>query len=71
MGNEEAAVAHMTQLLSQPGWQELTAVKNGSFAFLPRELFHFKPNARWAEAYWYLAGLLNPELEARYVELPQ
>ena len=71
MGNEEAAVAHMTQLLSQPGWRELTAVKNGNYAFLPRALFHFKPNARWAEAYWHLAGLLNPELEERYVEQPQ
>lgn len=59
MGPEEAAVAHMTDLLSRPGWRELTAVKTGSYAFLPRELFHFKPNARWAEAYAYLASELE------------
>ncbi len=71
MGDEEAAKAHMTQLLSQPGWRELTAVKNGNWAFLPRELFHYKPNARWAAAYWYLAKLLHPELEERYVYVPE
>lgn len=71
MGSEAAAKAYMTDLFSQPGWRELTAVKSGNYAFLPRELFHFKPNARWAAAYWHLAGLLNPELEERYVYVPQ
>ena len=33
-----------------------------NYVFLSKELFHFKPNARWAEAYEYLAGLLYPEL---------
>ena len=32
-------------------------------AFLEKELFHFKPNARWAEAYELLAKLLYPELK--------
>ena len=59
MGDEAAAKAHLTDLLQQEGWRELTAVKNGRWVFLPRELFHFKPNARWAEAYAYLASELK------------
>ena len=71
MGDEAAAKAHMESLFQQEGWRELTAVKTGSYAFLPRELFHFKPNARWAAAYWYLAHLLYPELEDRHVYVPE
>ena len=71
MGDETAAKAHMETLLQQEGWCELSAVKNDSYAFLPRELFHFKPNARWAAAYWYLAKLLYPELEERTVYVPE
>jgi len=71
MGDEAAAKAHMESLFQQEGWRELTAVKTGSYAFLPRELFHFKPNARWAAAYWHLAKLLYPELEERTVYVPE
>lgn len=62
MGSEAAAVSYITDLFSQPGWRELSAVKNGNYSFLPKELFHFKPNAGWADAYAYLAELLYPEL---------
>jgi iron complex transport system substrate-binding protein len=63
MGNEAAAKAYIEELFSQDGWKELDAVKNNCYAFLPKELFHFKPNARWAEAYELLAKLLYPELK--------
>ena len=63
MGNEDASKAYMESLLRQPGWRDLTAVQEGNVHFLPRDLFHFKPNARWAEAYRYLAQLLYPELD--------
>ena len=62
MGSEEEATAYMESVFQSEGWGSLTAVKEGNYVFLPKELFHFKPNARWAEAYEYLAGLLYPEL---------
>ncbi|MBQ9148315.1 MAG: ABC transporter substrate-binding protein [Oscillospiraceae bacterium] len=62
MGSEEAAVSYIGDLFAQEGWRDLRAVQNGDYTFLPKDLFHFKPNARWAEAYSYLAELLYPEL---------
>lgn len=38
-------------LLNNPAWNSLTAVREGRFYMLERELFHYHPNARWAEAY--------------------
>jgi len=64
MGDEDAAKSYIGDLFTQEGWCDLTAVKTGSYTFLPKDLFHFKPNARWAEAYGYLAELLYPELKA-------
>lgn len=63
MGSEEAAVQYVEDLFAQDGWKELTAVRNGNYTFLPKDLFHFKPNARWGEAYAILAELLYPELK--------
>lgn len=59
MGNEAAAKAYMDSLLSGPIWKELSAVKQGAYAYLPKDLFQFKPNARWDKAYEYLIGLLT------------
>lgn len=61
MGDEEAAKAYMTGVLEEEQWQQLSAVQEGNYYFLPKDLFHFKPNARWAEAYEYLLDLLYPE----------
>ena len=63
MGSEQAAVSYIGELFSQDGWKDLTAVKQEQYTFLEKELFHFKPNARWAEAYELLAKLLYPELK--------
>lgn len=62
MGSEEAARSYINDLFSQDGWRHLTAVKNKQYTFLPKDLFHFKPNSRWAEAYTILADHLYPEL---------
>lgn len=62
-GSEEAAIAYMNSVLAQSGWKNLDAVKNGQCHYLPRDLFHYKPNARWDEAYRYLTQLLYPEGE--------
>ena len=41
-----------------PAWQALTAVQTGQVHVLPKELFHYKPNARWGESYAYVFDLL-------------
>lgn len=61
MGSEDAARAYMDSVLAEPAWQALSAVQKGNFAYLPKELFQFKPNARWDEAYAYLIGLVYEE----------
>lgn len=61
MGDETAAKAYMDSLLSQPAWSALTAVKNRQYTYLSKDLFQYKPNARWAEAYRTLAELLYEE----------
>lgn len=61
MGDEEAAKSYMLELFATEGWKDLTAVKENRYVFLPKDLFHFKPNARWADAYRYLAELLYPD----------
>ena len=58
MGDEGAGQAYMESLISDPVWQTLTAVKEGNVHQLPKELFQYKPNARWGEAYAYLIELL-------------
>lgn len=59
MGDEEAAKAYLKkEWESNPAWSGLTAVKNGRYVFLQKNLFHFKPNARWADAYETLFDIL-------------
>ena len=63
--SEEAALDYMEQNFeSNPAWTELTAVQEDHYVLLPKELFHYKPNARWGESYAYLAKILYPELAA-------
>lgn len=58
MGDEKAAVGNIELMFSEKTWQSVDAVKNGRYYFLPKELFQYKPNSRWAEAYEYLAELI-------------
>ena len=59
---DEDAIAYMEQTFAQnPAWAGLSAVRNGRYLLLPRDLFHYKPNARWGESYAYLANILYPE----------
>lgn len=46
------------QLTSNPAWAGLSAVKNGQYVILSKDLFHLKPNNRWGEAYEMLYELL-------------
>ncbi len=59
--SEEAMKALKENLMDNPAWNGLHAVQNEHFILLPKELFHYKPNAKWAESYAYLAQLLYPD----------
>lgn len=48
-------------LLSNPAWNDLTAVREGRFISMDPHLYNLKPNARWGEAYEGLAEILYPE----------
>lgn len=62
MGDEKAAIDELDRTLrSNPAWAGLSAVQAGHFHVLPKDLFHYKPNARWGEAYEYLLRILWPE----------
>lgn len=63
MGDEQAAKSYMLDLFAQDGWENLSAVKQENYTFLPKNLFHFKPNQNWGQAYRMLAETLYPELE--------
>lgn len=57
--SQEAALESLDELLhSDPAWQTLTAVKEDRVEVLPKDLFHYKPNARWGESYQMLVELM-------------
>ena len=66
MGDESKALGYLDSLIeSNPAWSGLSAVREGRYLVLPKDLFHYKPNARWGESYEYLGKLLHgqePEL---------
>jgi len=61
MGDEQAVWSYVEEMLTQPGWRDLSTVKEGKVHLLPKSLFHYKPNARWAQAYQYLFELFSKE----------
>ena len=60
MGSDtQGALAHLEGLFEGSGpWSTLTAVKEGRCHLLPRDLFHYKPNARWGESYRHILSVL-------------
>ncbi|MDY6324580.1 MAG: ABC transporter substrate-binding protein [Catonella sp.] len=59
MGDEEEALDGLKKSFeSQPVWKELNAVKSDKVFVMPKDLFQYKPNASWAEAYKYAYGLI-------------
>ena len=60
--SDEKALQSLRELFdSDPVWQSLTAAKEGRVHVLDKELFHYKPNARWGESYEVLADILYPQ----------
>lgn len=58
MGDETQAQITFDALKSRPAWKDLSAIRNGANFMLPKNLFHYKPNARWGESYAYLKKIL-------------
>lgn len=60
MGADEGKALEMVRatLEENPAWSSLTAVQEGRYHVLPKDLFHYKPNARWGESYAMLAEIL-------------
>lgn len=56
--HQKALDALEKSLTGSPAWAGLTAVQNGRFVVLDRDLFHYKPNVRWGESYETLANIL-------------
>ena len=51
-GDEAKAIAGFEEIfVSDPAWNTLSAVKNGKYMLLSKDLFGLKPNDRWGEAY--------------------
>lgn len=63
MGAETEATGQYLKdnLYTDPVWSTLTAVQNNRVYILPQDLFHYKPNGRWEEAYAYLLDILRTE----------
>jgi iron complex transport system substrate-binding protein len=58
-GDGDAAEKSLAALTENPAWATLTAVREGRIYMLDRELFHYHPNARWAEAYAFVLDILE------------
>ena len=70
MGEEQAALAALENgIMANPAWAGLTAVQQDKCYVLPKDLFHYKPNARWAESYAYMAKILYPDLTEEIDEI--
>lgn len=47
---------------SNPAWASLKAVKEGRYIFLPKDLYMYKANHRYAEAYEGLGKIIYPDI---------
>jgi iron complex transport system substrate-binding protein len=54
----QAEQAYQDAFASQAVWQDLTAAREGRVHRMPTDLFHYKPNERWGEAYDYAYQLV-------------
>lgn len=62
MGDSEKALKALKDGIEKnPAWSDLSAVKNDRYIVLPKELFHYKPNAKWGDSYEYVAKILYPD----------
>jgi iron complex transport system substrate-binding protein len=52
--------------LDNPAWASLTAVKEDRYIVLPKDLYLYKPNDKYPEAYEGLAKMIYPEVFGEY-----
>lgn len=52
--------------LDNPAWASLTAVKEDRYIVLPKNLYLYKPNDKYPEAYEGLAKMIYPEVFGEY-----
>ncbi len=65
MGSVEKAKERLEKdIYSNPAWSSLSAVKNGKFYYLPKDLFLYKPNLKYPEAYQYMIDILEGKIES-------
>lgn len=63
IASEEEARANMEALFGDsPVWASLDAVKNDKVYYMPKNLFHNRPNHQYNESYLMMAKILYPEL---------
>src|SRR6056297_324915 len=63
MGDFEECKARVEQdVKSNEAWNSLSAVKKGRVYYLPKDLYLYKPNARYPEAFKGLAEIVYPEV---------
>ncbi len=64
MGSDLEAIQERlnSEVESNPAWSSLSAVKNNRYIALPKDLYTYKANNRYAEAYENLAKILYPEV---------
>lgn len=55
----EASKVYSDVFTSQDVWKELNAVKNNRTYLLPKDLFQYKPNEKWADAYKYIYEIIK------------
>lgn len=55
---DKARASLESMVLSDPAWQQLTAVQNDECYYMDPNLYNLKPNARWGEAYEGLVEIL-------------
>ncbi len=65
MGSIDKAKERLeSDVYSNPAWASLTAVSEGRFYYLPKDLFLYKPNLRFAEAYQYMSDILEGKIDS-------
>lgn len=58
MGDLDAGIKYVTDLFNSKTYNNLKAIKNNNYYFLPKDLFQYKPNHRWDQAYKYLVDII-------------
>ena len=61
MGDYNASKEYVDSMIKSEIWMSLDAIKNNKYYYLPKELFHYKPNVKWDVAYRYLVEIVYEE----------